>query len=372
MSAPGLYIHVPFCSSKCAYCDFYSIMQADHREYLELLEREARLYRGMEFSTIFLGGGTPSLLTGSAMSAVLDMVGRYFHIQRGAEVTMEANPGTVSASYLRQCRDAGVNRLSLGVQSFSPRLLRFLGRRHSVHDVWQAVHWAEAAGFEHLSLDLIYGIPGQSLDEWQQTLQSACQLPIDHLSLYALEVHEETPLGRAVAAGTCRLPEDDLVAEMYHCAQAYLPLQDMQQYEISNYARHEAVCRHNLNYWQNGQYLGLGPAACSHLRGKRCCNHADWGEWAHALWLGQTPPAECEQLLPEEQMVETVILGLRLTSGVDAELFQRRFGRSLEGVFGPTIERLLQQGSLQRTERGYAIPQGLLLLANQVMLQFMN
>ncbi len=373
MSAPGLYIHVPFCGSKCAYCDFYSITVTGHQaEYLQLLEREASFHQGMDVSTIFLGGGTPSLLTESAMSAVLAMVGRHFHVSAGAEVTMEANPGTVSASYLSLCRAQGINRLSLGVQSFNPRLLRLLGRQHSAEDVLQAVDWAVAAGFEHLSLDLIYGIPGQTMEEWRQTLRSAARLPIDHLSLYALEVHADTPLGRAVEAGTYRLPGDDLVAAMYHYAQDYLPRQGLGQYEISSFARAGAVCRHNLNYWQNGQYLGLGPAACSYLQGQRCCNSADWSAWSQALSRGQSPPAECEQLPLREQMAETVILGLRLAGGVDVHSFHLRFGQTLEQAFGPAIDRLVQQGALLRTDQGYAIPKKLWLLANQVMLQFMD
>lgn len=372
MSSIGLYIHVPFCASKCAYCDFYSVTVSNHAAYLQALEQEAALHQGAVLDTVFIGGGTPSLLSSTEISTVLAMVSRYFHLQPAAEITLEANPGTVDRDYLHQCRSSGINRLSFGVQSFEPRLLRLLGRRHTAAEAEQAVITAADLGFPHVSLDLIYGIPGQSLADWERTLQAACRLPIDHLSLYSLEVHAETPLGRAVDRGEMLPPDDDLMADMYQLARDLLPEQGLCQYEISNFARLGAACRHNVNYWQNGDYLGLGPAACSYLGGERRCNQADLGEWVTRLVAGSPPPAEGERLNERASMAETVVLGLRLVTGVDGQAFRQRYGQTLEQVFGPTISQLLSAGLLRRTERGYALPGELLSVANQVMLAFLE
>ncbi len=372
MSGIGLYIHVPFCRSKCAYCDFYSVTTVEHAVYLQALEQEAALHQGHSLGTVFIGGGTPSVLSASEISTVLTMVRRYFHLHPAAEITMEANPGTVERDYLRWCRTSGVNRLSFGVQSLEPRLLQLLGRPHTADQAEQAVTMAAAVGFPHISLDLIYGIPGQSLADWERTLRAAWRLPIDHLSLYSLEVHAETPLGRAVARGDLVPPDDDLMADMYQLARDLLPEQELWQYEISNFARSGAACRHNLNYWQNGDYLGLGPAACSYLDGERRCNQADIGEWAGRLIAGGCPPAESERLSRRASMAETVVLGLRLVSGVDGEAFRQRYGQTLEQAFGPVISRLLAEGPLQRTERGYALSGEFLPVANQVMLAFLE
>lgn len=372
MSGIGLYIHVPFCRSKCAYCDFYSITSGQHANYLQALEQEAARHAGPAVDTVFIGGGTPSLLTATEVSTVLTMVSRYFHLQPLAEITLEANPGTVDRDYLANCRASGINRLSFGVQSFEPHVLQLLGRRHSVDDALQAVVTASEVGYNHLNLDLIYGIPGQSLADWERTLQTACRLPIDHLSLYSLEVHPDTPLGQAVAHGDCELLDDDLVADMYQLARAVLPQQGLGQYEISNFARRGAVCRHNLNYWRNGEYLGLGPAACSYLGGERRCNQAELGAWAASLAEGAVPKAESERLSVQASMAETVVLGLRLLSGVDGDAFRQRYGRTLEQAFGTTISRLMADRLLQRTERGYALPGELLAVANQVMMAFLE
>lgn len=368
----GLYIHVPFCRSKCAYCDFYSVTDtASHLGYLSGLSAEAAPHQGRAISSVFLGGGTPSLLAASELSAVLDMVSRYFLLKNEAEITMEANPGTINRAYLAGCYAAGINRLSFGVQSFSPELLRVLGRTHSVFEAEQAVVWAAGIGFPHINLDLIYGIPGQTLAQWQDTLKLAAQLPIDHLSLYSLEVHEATPLGRALAQGDCTLPEDDDVADMYQLARDYLPTLGLAQYEISNFARSGAECQHNLNYWRNGEYIGLGPAACSYLSGERYCNLADLRSWSQALERGVSPAGEREKLKPEDGMAETMVLALRLTDGVDGVAFAQRFGQTLEQRFGSVLSELLQKGWLKKTDRGYALPERLVPVANQVLMAFL-
>jgi oxygen-independent coproporphyrinogen-3 oxidase len=370
----GLYIHVPFCRKKCSYCDFYSLtdQQQSHAGYLAGLQQELSAYQGMTVDTVFLGGGTPSLLAASEVSAVLSAVSRYLHLAPNAEISMEMNPGAVSRAYLAGCAMAGITRLSLGVQSFSPQLLQQLSRIHTADEAIQAVNWAETVGFAHVNLDLIYGIPGQTMEHWQQTLQVACGLPVDHLSLYALEVHAETPLGRGVASGQSKLPNEDLVADMYQLARELLPGQGFAQYEISNFARAGGACRHNLNYWQNGEYIGIGPAACSYLRGERYCDAPDYPAWSEALLCGEQPPRQKERLSLRESMVETMILGLRLTAGVDEQSFSERYGQTIRQAFGPLIESLLQVGRLQKTASGYALPEQLVPVANQVFLAFID
>ncbi|MGI6344445.1 MAG: radical SAM family heme chaperone HemW [Bacillota bacterium] len=372
----GLYLHVPFCRQKCTYCDFYSLTPStiDEMEYLDLLEREAALRApgSGTLESVFFGGGTPSLLHPETVSAALAMVSRYFHLSPTAEISLEANPGTVDATTLVALRQAGVNRLSFGIQTLNPRLLWLLGRQHSPEQALQAIAAAQQAGFDNISADLIYGIPGQTLDDWQESLRLLAAAGLQHLSLYALEVHPATPLGEQVAAGELALPADDLVADMYEAAQRQLPVYGLEQYEISNFARAGFECRHNLNYWYNGDYVGLGPAACSYLQGERACNVSDYGAWRQRLQAGQLATGSSERLDLAASKAETIILGLRLTQGVDAAAYQRRFGSSLEDDFGPTLTDLLDRRWLIRTQRGYAIPQSMLLVANRVFLSFLD
>lgn len=373
--ATGLYIHVPFCRQKCAYCDFYSVAAEPEaiERYLELVVTEAGLQgKGQTINTVFLGGGTPSLLTARQISTVLEGASRYFSLAPDVEVTLEANPETLEQQRLVDYREAGINRLSLGVQTLTPALLPLIGRRHTAEQALSTIDWAKAAGFSNVSCDLIYGIPGQTLASWQQDLRTLVARGVPHLSLYCLEIYADTPLGRAVSKGGVQQPDEDLAADMYDWARDYLPQQGLQQYEISNFARPGWECRHNLNYWQNGEYLGLGPAACSYWQGARECNVADFMTYEQALVLGQRPIGSSECLDESGAAAETVILGLRLNAGVDGYAFTQRFGYSLEAAFGAVISELLQKGWLERTDRGYALPQHMLPIANAVFRYFLR
>ncbi len=373
--ATGLYIHIPFCHQKCAYCDFYSVPVelGAIEQYLELLLAEARLRgAGQTINTVFLGGGTPSLLSARQISTVLEGVSRYFCLAEGAEITLEANPETLTPQSLSAYHAAGINRLSMGVQTLTPALLPLLGRKHTAKEALTAIAWAQAAGFVNLSCDLIYGIPGQTLASWQDDLRTLVARGLPHLSVYCLEIYDETPLGRAVASGAVQRPDDDAAADMYDFARDYLPEQGVQQYEISNFARPGRECRHNLNYWQNGDYLGLGPAACSYGQDTRECNVADLQTYKDLIKSGQLPTGSSEHLDERDIAAETVILGLRLSTGVDQEAFAKRFGYSLEAAFGDEISQLLQKGWLQRSERGYALPKHMRPIANAVFCSFLR
>lgn len=372
--AGGLYVHIPFCLQKCSYCDFYSLTRgtADYDYYISLLMREARLRRtDMPIDTVFLGGGTPSLLSPAHVSAVLQGLSRYFAISGDAEVTMEANPGTLTLDKLVGYRAAGINRLSLGVQSLDDYLLRLLGRVHTAAEALATVQTARGAGFENLSCDVIYGIPGQSMVSWQSTLRDLTELSLPHISLYALEIHDDTPLGRARLSGQISEPDEDLAADMYAQARELLPARKLAQYEISNFAIPGWESRHNLNYWQNGEYIGLGPAAWSYQDGVRTGNVTDLKTYSERILAGEPAIVEREQLDGLTAEAETVILALRTTKGLDNDSFASRFGHPVELHFSGVIDELVRSGLLLRTDTGYALPPSIVPIANQVFTRFL-
>lgn len=371
----GLYLHVPFCGQKCSYCDFYSVPTEPGLidQYLSLLITEAELRgKGQAINTVFWGGGTPSLLTPHQISTALDEVSRYFCLEGAAELTLEANPETLNQQYLIELRQTGINRLSLGVQSLTPRLLPLLGRRHTAEQSLTALGQAQSAGFMNLSCDLMYGIPGQTLADWRHDLRAIVASGVQHISLYCLELYETTSLGRAVTSGLVAQPNDDLAADQYNWACDFLNSQGLKQYEISNFARPGYECQHNINYWQNGQYVGLGPAACSYWQGTRACNVANLSTYGQLVAAGQPAAISSEHLSVQGRMAETVILGLRLSEGIDTAAFAERFGRPLETVYAATLQDLLTKGWLQRNARGYALPSEMYLVANAVFRSFLD
>ena len=364
-------MHVPFCRSKCRYCGFvsYPYRRQAAAAYLEAVGREmagaaAGLRRGCSFASVYVGGGTPTSLPPADLVLLLNRIQQLFAMEPGAEVTVEANPDTVDDAYLRALRKAGVNRLSLGAQSFDPALLRLLGRRAGPGAVTAAVRAARAAGFTNLNLDLIFGLPGQTPAVWRQTIARALDLAPEHVSAYDLELVEGTPLARAVEEGRLApCPEEDAL-EMYEEAISTLTRAGYRHYEISNFALAGRECRHNLLYWENDDYLGFGPAAASHWRGTRRGNAG--GLEAYVRGEGDA----CEGDDPAREMTDTVIMGLRLTAGLDLEAFARRFGVALTSVYPGPLEMVQRQGlaeiaggRLRLTKRG-------LPLANEVFRAF--
>jgi oxygen-independent coproporphyrinogen-3 oxidase len=319
-SQPGLYVHVPFCKSKCPYCDFYSITTTDQIEaFLSALDAEARLYRHQfpAFDSLFLGGGTPSLLTGPQLAALMEMLRRHFTFAPDSEITLEANPDDLTADKLARFRDQGINRLSLGVQSFDEAELRFLERRHTARQTEEALSLIRAAGFTNRGLDLIYGLPGQSLDAWINTLKTALSFNPEHFSCYQLTLADETPLGRRVAAGQVRLPDDETQREFFLLTANFLTAQGYLHYEVANFAREAKYrCRHNVKYWTRTPYLGLGPAAHSFQAGRRWWNVASVSPYCASLNAGRPPLAGSETLTPAQIRLETLYLGFRTREGV--------------------------------------------------------
>lgn len=377
LNVAGLYVHVPFCLGKCAYCDFvsYPCNNKDVVSYAEALEREIRL-RGKEcekgnvLRSVYLGGGTPTCLPPAMLKRTIALLRDRFSISPGAEITVEANPGTVTDGLLENLLSSGVNRLSIGIQSTEDRLLRVLGRRHTAADAVRTVETARTTGFTNISIDLIFGIPGQDTGDWEKTLADAVALAPEHISAYGLELHRETPLGRAAAAGEVGICSEETFQEMYFQAIDYLNASGYVQYEISNFARPGRESRHNLVYWEGEPYIGLGPAAHSYLNRCRWENTADLDTYTATLMEGRFPVAEAINLTPADEMAEAMFLGLRLTAGVSTSRFRARFGREPVAVYGDKISRLMAQGLLRHEKDRLRLTREALPVANQVFAVF--
>jgi oxygen-independent coproporphyrinogen-3 oxidase len=375
MDAIGLYIHIPFCRAKCAYCDFnsYAGLEDLFGDYAAALAREMEQAGPARVRTIYVGGGTPTVLPLSHLVQILEAARRAFVVDLDAEVSIEANPGTVNGGTLASLRALGVNRLSLGVQSLDGAELRLLGRIHTAAEAVAAFGAVRQAGFENLNLDLIYGLPGQAIAAWQETLERALALEPDHLSLYALGVEEGTPLAAAIAQGVLPEPDPDLAAEMYEWAEDTLAAAGYLHYEISNWAREPRFqCRHNLTYWRNEPSRGVGAGAHSWLGGRRWANVAHPAEYA-ARFVGGRCPAEAEEKIgPALEMGETMMMGLRLLDeGVPFARFRERFGEDLRQRFSGELTELAELGLIATDDQRIRLSRRGRLLGNQVFLRFL-
>jgi oxygen-independent coproporphyrinogen-3 oxidase len=393
MTAPdetqaGIYIHIPFCRAKCAYCDFasYAGLEALADDYVDALSAEIT-HRATEWSdtilgSLFFGGGTPTLLPPAAIAHLIAHCRAALSLADDAEITVEANPGTIDAESLTHLRDAGVNRLSLGVQSLHDDELAMLGRIHSAAEAVAAVEAARSAGLSNISLDLIYGLPGQTLARWEDTVRRALALEPEHLSLYGLSVEAGTPLEACIECGLLPAPDDDLAADMYERAGELLDQAGYAQYEISNWARRSAgdvsgripalASRHNLIYWRNERYLGVGAAAHSYDGQVRRSNVVDPPEYIRRIRAGQSPVDESETADLDRRMADTMMLGLRLNVGVDEETFSARFGLALREAYGAEIDRLVDEGLLEADDRGVRLTPHGRLLGNRVFAEFLR
>ena len=378
----SLYLHIPFCLAKCSYCDFasYVLPESWHTPYIAALESEVcdvgAGWQRPTLKTLYIGGGTPTVLSSAQLRSLIAASGRAFLLAPDAEITVEANPGTVTDASLEGLRQAGANRLSLGVQSFQPPHLQLLGRIHTAAQARGAVALARAVGFANLNLDLIYGLPGQTLDQWQADLHEALALAPEHLSLYALTIEEDTPLAARITCGETPTPDADLAAEMYEIAQSVLADAGYVHYEISNWARSRAGdgdyrCRHNLTYWHNEPYAGCGVAAHSWLLGRRRANVRGLQEYIQRLRQGQDPVAEEEAIGSDLERAESMILGLRLLEGVPRAGFQDRYGLDPVALYAPVLAETEALGLLEVTDTHIRLSPRGLLLGNQVFWRFL-
>ncbi len=377
----GVYVHVPFCHHRCAYCDFniYADRPAQHEVYVRAVAEEmagtaARVGRA-RVPTIYFGGGTPSLLAAELIGGLLTTLHAFFEVADDAEITLELNPladRARSIDYLARLRSLGVNRLSLGVQSSHADELHMLRRGHSFEDAVRTFEAARAAGFENVNVDLIYGLPAQSIERWQTTLRRALDLRPDHVSAYSLQVEERTALFNWVRDGKVSVPNDDLTAAMYEAAQTMLAAAGFEHYEISNWARPGFQSRHNLVYWHNAPYFGFGCGAHSSLDGERYWNVLSPQAYSRAIEERGEAVAGRESISRELAIGETLMLGLRLIDeGIDRARFADRFGVELDTIFGKTIERLVDQNLIEALpDRIRLTPRGR-LLGNRVFAEFL-
>ncbi|MGD9948381.1 MAG: radical SAM family heme chaperone HemW [Desulfobulbus sp.] len=376
LTQAGLYLHIPFCRSKCRYCSFFSFapQSGDFQALVASLRQQilqaAKLpeLQGLEFATFFIGGGTPSMLSPEVLADLLALCRQSFSWSAlTPEISIEVNPGTIDAKGLAQLRKAGFNRLSIGIQSLNDSELRRLGRIHSRKQALATVNAARQAGFSNISCDLMYGLPGQSPDSWARTLEEILSHGPQHLSLYELTVEEGTSFWDQVEKGQCVLPPEGEVLAMMDETQMRTKHAGLARYEISNYALSGYQCRHNLNYWHNGFYLGLGPGAVSALGVERRAAVADLHRYCRLVSGEQSVWEEVEQLESEAAFRETVITGLRMTAGVSISSLQQRFAIDLSTYYGLVLTRLLDQGLLLQEDDSLRLSSRGLALANQVM-----
>ena len=379
----GLYVHIPFCSAICNYCNFNrGLFDASLKEqYVQALLREiasqgdpstALGASGAHADTIYFGGGTPSLLEPSEIAAIIQACRRAFAVTADAEVTMEANPETVTPGRLAEFREAGVNRLSYGVQSFRDEELQRLSRLHSASRAADAFAMARAAGFDNISLDLMMWLPQQTIAQWLESVDALIALGPEHASLYILELYPNAPLREAMARSKWSLAPDDDAAEMYLQAMARLDAAGYEQYEISNVARHARESRHNLKYWSDGEWLGFGCGAHSTRRGVRWKNLSSTTEYISVVASGGHPGAEKRELSRHEALEEALFTGLRLARGVDVHTVKTRYDVDVWGIYGSALERFREAGLLIYDGRLLRLSRAGMLLANEIMSQFVG
>ncbi len=362
----GLYIHIPFCRTKCPYCDFYSVTQTEKMPlFIASLIREMKLYRGLfaPFDTIYLGGGTPSLLSSDQIKTILDALRKTFSFAPDTEIACEANPGDLTPEAATALRAAGINRITIGVQSFDDRVLAFLGRRHKASEAIAAIKNTREAGFANVGLDLIYGVPGQEIGRWLETLKTALSFVPEHLSCYQLTLELSTPLGSRLQRGELILPHDTLLHEFFTHTSETLEGAGYIHYEVSNFARgYDWMSRHNRKYWNHTPYLGLGPAAHSFAGRRRWWNHRSLDRYIGMVNAGLPPIGGTEILTREQVLLEALYLGMRTREGIDLERFAERYGCDLITEKGTALRALqeqglitIQDGRLRPTRAGLAV-----------------
>jgi len=370
----GIYVHLPFCPYLCPYCDFakWPYRRSQARRYVDALLREIAAAPRVPGETAFLGGGTPNTLAAEDVTAILRAVRERFALPAGAEISMEANPDAGSFDGFQAYVESGVTRFSIGVQSFDPHELRTLGRRHTAQDVAACVAAARAAGARSIGIDLIFAVPGQTVDSWRHSVRSALALGVDHVSCYGLTVEDGTPYAAWREREPAAFLGDAAEAELYAAAIDALEGAGLEHYEISNFARPGHRCAHNANYWQNGEYLGLGVGAASYLDGERSVATRSLEAYCAAIDGGEAAPRERERLSGQAAAGEAAMLLLRTAEGVDVPSFKQRYGVDLLSSYRPAISRLEDAGLIVASGRRIALTPRGRFLANDVCAEFLT
>ncbi|PLS15176.1 coproporphyrinogen III oxidase [Bacillus sp. M6-12] len=371
------YIHIPFCEHICHYCDFNKVYLHGQpvEEYLSMLKKEFQLslreYPVDSLKTIFVGGGTPTSLDEKQLSFFVDSIQNELPYDRNAvEFTFEANPGDLSEEKLAILHQAGVNRLSFGVQSFNEELLKKIGRTHRVEDIYASIEKAKKVGFQNISIDLIYGLPGQTMEDFEDTLAKALELELEHYSSYSLIVEPKTVFYNLMQKGRLSLPPQEIEARMYERVMDEMVKHGYIQYEISNYAKPGYESKHNLTYWNNEEYFGFGAGAHGYTGGKRKANYGPLKKYISPLQEGRLPLIETHEVSKQEKMEEEMFLGLRKMEGVSSTSFKEKFGSPLSDIFGQQLIELQKRGLLEERSGTYLLTRNGKLLGNEVFQSF--
>ena len=375
--ARAVYIHVPFCLHHCGYCDFALVANRDHLipQYLQALDNELQAHRRIvgdvvEVDTIFVGGGTPTHLSPDTLRTLLALIGQHFHAAANAEISVEANPDGLDTERLDVLKEHGVNRLSLGVQSFDDAVLRTLERTHTgaqaIETVQRCQQW-----IPNVSLDLIFGVPGQSLTSWQQTLDVATTLPVRHISTYGLTFEKDTPFFRREQHGQLKRTPDELERQMYLDAISKLTDAGLLHYEVSNFAQPGFECRHNMVYWNADEYFAFGPGAASYLNGVRRTNVRSVVRWLKAWQLSASAVEDSEDLSNEEKAREAIMLALRMRQGLNVPSIEQRFGLNFAELAGAALQQHLDHGFLTQRDDLVSLTTEGLLIADTIISDFL-
>ncbi|MBI4698466.1 MAG: radical SAM family heme chaperone HemW [Nitrospirae bacterium] len=391
----SLYVHIPFCLNRCIYCDFVSGIYTQEKAdaYLRALKGELlNIPSDKIFSSLYIGGGTPTSLSSDKLSELLSHIFTSHRFEGDYEATIEANPGTIDRDKLKIIRSSGLNRISIGIQSFNNKELAILGRVHSSEEAEQAVYHARESGFENIGIDLMYGIPGQDLSSWKETLKKAVSLNPKHISTYELTVEKGTLLYEYLnnppliplldkggyrgvmnlsGGGKMERPSENIIIEMYNHVIDYLSAEGIVHYEISNFAKPGYFCRHNLNYWDREEYYGAGIGAHSFIEGRRLCNTSVLEDYIHLLSANKSPVIETEDISGSKAMFETIFLGLRRTKGINYRDFQEAYGQNFLTLYNKEISDLQEQGLIEHDGRNIRLSRKGLLLSNEVFMKFM-
>ncbi|WP_297437323.1 radical SAM family heme chaperone HemW [uncultured Clostridium sp.] len=365
----SLYVHIPFCDQKCHYCDFPSFAgKGDLKDkYIEMLSKEIdNTSKNYIIDTIFVGGGTPSSLSAEQLEKVLSKIGE-FDFADNIEFTVECNPGSITKEKLDVMKKYGVNRISMGLQAVQNTLLKDIGRIHSYEVFKENFKLARECGFDNINVDLMFGLPNQKVSEWKESLEMICSLEPEHISAYSLIIEEGTRFERLYEADKLKLPNEDDEREMYHIAKEILCENGFNQYEISNYAKENLECRHNIAYWKMENWLGVGSAASSYMDGKRFTNHSSIEEYISSIENGENQKAENTTNTENENIEEFMFMGLRLIDGISEDDFEMRFKKKIDDVYGDKISRFIKEGLLIRENRKLYLSESGIEYSNKVM-----
>ncbi|NCD31808.1 MAG: radical SAM family heme chaperone HemW [Spartobacteria bacterium] len=370
----SLYIHVPFCVKKCAYCDFYSCPAQNDRiitDYLRALRCELDSWAPLTVQTVFLGGGTPSSLSVEHLEELLSMIRDTIEPDAVTEWSCEVNPGTMTANKAALMVQAGINRVSIGAQSMRDGVLQALGRIHTVRDTLETIDVFTTCGLDNFNLDLMYGLPGESLEECRSDVTAMLKLQPAHVATYALSVEQGTPLERSINTGHCARPDDDITRDQYDMLRQELGDNGYEHYELSNFSLPDRACRHNVTYWQNGQWLGCGPAACSHWKGHRWGNMRDLPRWSACVQNGSSPRIDEEIDTPEQFARDTLMLGLRLMEGLSYDVFREKTGISLKTLCGEGLSQMIALGMITANPDGIRLAPEAYFISNAVIAELL-